>query len=183
VVIDHTPENLHDAKIINALTDVWVPHYPDYFPDEFKPFLALVTQTKKTLWVYFYSEGANEKLQDPTLHYLAKFWWSYRLGLKGMGYWANQYRGDSWNRKVSEQRYDTSLIYQIPGGVVPSRRWQAWRCGWQDYNMLSLLRDKLSQASDQAGLKELDLLVQDVVNNPGNQAKTDAVREWAKARL
>jgi hypothetical protein len=183
VVIDSSPSNMDEGKKMDALTDVWMPHHKYFFPEELKPFHQMVRESKKTYWFYFYSEGKNEKAQDPTVHYLAKFWWGYEMKLTGMGYWANQYYGDPWYRKDFTGYYDTSMVYPVQGGVVPSRRWQAWRRGWQDYNLLSILREKLEKDGNQADLKKLDDYVRDVVAFPSDEARRQHVRDWIKAKL
>jgi hypothetical protein len=183
IVIDWSPADMDEAKKMDALTDVWVPHHRHFFQEELKPFHQMVRDSKKPYWCYFYSEGGNEKAQDPTLHYMAKFWWCYQNKLVGIGYWANQYYGNPWYRKASPGYYDTSMVYPIQGGVVSSRRWQAWRRGWQDYNLLSILRDKLEKDGNQVDLKKLDDYVRDVVAFPADQAKRQSVRDWIKAKI
>jgi hypothetical protein len=183
IVIDWSPANMDEAKKMDALTDVWVPHHRHFFQEELQPFHKMIRDSKKPYWCYFYSEGANEKAQDPTLHYLSKFWWCYENHLVGIGYWANQYYGNPWYRKASTTAYDTAMVYPIPGGMADSRRWRAWRCGWQDYNLLSILRDKLEKSGDQEGLKQLKEHVQDVVSTPGDREKCEKTRNWVKSKL
>ncbi len=183
IVIDCSTANMTEARTMDALTDVWVPHYKHFFMEELNPFHQMVRDSKKPYWVYYYSEGGNEKAQDPTRHYLAKFWWAYEKGLTGIGYWANQYYGDPWYRKAYTNTYDTSFVYPVANGVVPSRRWQAWRRGWQDYTLLSMLRSHLEKTHNQVDMKKLNEYVHAVVSSPGDQVKRDHVRQWVKARL
>jgi hypothetical protein len=183
IVIDSSTPDLDVAKQMDALTDVWVPHHRQFFPAEMKPFHELITSKGKPRWAYFYSEGSNDKSQDPSRHYLSKFWWAFANNVTGMGYWAQQYYGDPWYRRDSKSSYDTALWYPIEGGVAPSRRWQAWRQGWQDYLLLSRARQALRDRDDDERLKRLEKHVTDVVSFPGDAARADAVRTWAKGVL
>ena len=183
IVIDSSTPDLDIAKQMDALTDVWVPHHRQFFPAEMKPFHDLITSKGKPRWAYFYSEGSNDKSQDPSRHYLSKFWWAFANNVTGMGYWAQQYYGDPWYRHDSKSAYDTALWYPIEGGVAPSRRWQAWRQGWQDYLLLSRARQALRDRKDADGLKMLDGKVADVVSFPSDPVRADAVRAWAKRVL
>ncbi len=183
VIIDCSTTDLQTARKMDALTDVWVPHFKYHLAKDHEPFFQLLREGGKPHWVYFYSEGGNDKAQDPTGHYLSKFWWAYQEGITGVCYWAQQYYGDPWYRAAFSKTYDTSLVYPIQGGLVPSRRWEAWRRGWQDYNILAMAKRSLQEAGDEAGLAELDRLVRDVVKVPGDPQKREAAREWARARV
>lgn len=183
VVIDCSTPDVEEARKMDALTDVWVPHYRYHFAEDMGPFFELLREGRKPHWCYFYSEGGNDKAQDPTRHYLAKFWWAYAQGITGIGYWAQQYYGDPWYRADYKTSYDTSLVYPVEGGVVDSRRWEAWRRGWQDYQLLSLTEAKLKQAGDQAGVQELQRRLQEVVTVPGDPARAEATRRWLREKL
>ena len=67
--------------------------------------------------------------------------------------------------------------------MIASRRWQAWRQGWQDYCILTLVKEKLQKANDTAKLAELNQKVKDTINNGIDPVKTDAVRLWLKGEL
>ncbi|MBI2302007.1 MAG: DUF4091 domain-containing protein [Armatimonadetes bacterium] len=181
VVIDCSTPDVAEARRMDALTDVWVPHYKVHFAEDMKPFFDLLSASGKPHWCYFYSEGGNDKGQDPTRHYLAKFWWAYQAGVTGVGYWAQQYYGDPWYRAQSRAAYDTSLVYPVEGGVVASRRWEAWRRGWQDYQLLALTRAALEARGDAAGRAKLAQRVESVVAVPGDPVRAEAAREWLRA--
>jgi hypothetical protein len=181
IVIDSSTPDTEVARKMNELTDVWVPHYRQFFPPEMKPFHQMIRDSNKPRWAYFYSEGSNDKTQDPARHYLAKFWWAFANDVGGMGYWAQQYYGDPWHRRDWKDSYDTALWYPMEGGVAPSRRWEAWRRGWQDYLLLTLTKNAL--AHDKAQTEMLYQKVKQVVDYPGDQALADAVRAWLKEKV
>jgi hypothetical protein len=182
-IIDCSTPDVEVARKMDALTDVWVPHHKYHFAADHKAFFEFLRSTQKPHWCYFYSEGGNDKAQNPTRHYLAKFWWAFSEGVTGVCYWAQQYYGDPWYRAGWKQAYDTSLVYPIAGGVIPSRRWQAWRRGWQDYNLLFLARESAVKAGDKAKQEQLAGYVEEVVKVPGDPQKAEAVRAWLKRLL
>jgi hypothetical protein len=168
---------------MDALTDVWMPHYKYHFAADMAGFFDLLRAGGKPHWCYWYSEGGNDKAQDPTRHYLAKFWWAWSQGIGGLGYWAQQYYGDPWYRAGWTRSYDTSLVYPVAGGVVPSRRWEAWRRGWQDADLLELARARLRQVGDAEGVNRLEAQAAEVVKVPGDPALAEQVRTAARAIL
>lgn len=183
VVIDCSTPDVETARRMDALTDVWVPHYKYHFAEDMTGFFDLLKQGGKPHWCYFYSQGGNDKGQDPTRHYLTKFWWAYQAGVTGVCYWAQQYYGDPWFRASFKAAYDTSLVYPVAGGVVASRRWEAWRRGWQDYQLLALTRTALEGGKKAAELKKLDALVQEVVTVPGDPVRAETARAWLRAQV
>ncbi|MCP4639869.1 MAG: DUF4091 domain-containing protein [bacterium] len=180
VVIDCSTPDLDVARKMDALTDDWMPHFKTFFPDNMKPFHDMVIATGKPRWCYFYSEGSNDKLQDPTRHYLAKFWWAFANDVAGIGYWAQQYYGDPWYREAYKSAYDTSLVYPTETGLVPSRRWQAWRRGWQDHCLLSLARETFQDSGDEASVAKVEAYAADVASVPGDPARAEEIRAWLK---
>jgi len=180
IIIDCSTRDLELARRMDALTDIWQPHYKYHFAEDHREFFELLREGGKPHWVYYYSEGSNEKGQDPTRHYLGKFWWAYSQGIDGIGYWAQQYYGDPWYRAAWKSAYDTSLVYPVEDGLVASRRWEAWRRGWQDANLLALAKAALEQRDDQAGAARLDELVKQVVAVPGDQKLADDARDWLR---
>ena len=183
IIIDSIGGTQEDTGLMDALTDVWTPHYKSYQNDALKPSLDLIRASGKPMWVYYYSEGSNEKAQDPTRHYLAKFWWAFSTGVTGVCYWAQQYYGDPWYRKGTTAVYDTSLVYPIESDVVASRRWEAWRRGGADYCLLAGARGRLRAAGDTEGLKRLDAFVRETLAAPVAPGRRDEARTWLRAQI
>jgi|GEM_PF-2450658 len=163
--------------------DVWMPHFNSYQSQSNQPSIDLMRKQGKDLWVYYYSEGGNEKQQHPTKHYMYKFWWAFKNNITAVGFWAQQYYDDPWNRAEATADYDTSLVYPTEAGVIPSRRWQAWRQGWQDFCLLSLCRKKLESTKDTVRLEKLNSMIDMVVTFPADPVNFDAARSYAKQVL
>ena len=170
------------VKRFDKYNDLWIPHFNSYQAEENKPSIDEMRKEGKDLWVYWYSEGANEKQQNPTRHYMYKYWWAFQNNVTGVAYWAQQYYGDPWNRAESSQIYETSLVYPTESGCIPSRRWQAWRQGWQDYCLLALAKKELIARNDTSSQTNLSNLVAKAVQLP-SPANLDAARDFAKQVL
>lgn len=183
IIIDCSTPDPDEARRIDRYTDIWVPHFKQFFPENMAAFHKMLIDSGKSRWVYYYSEGQNEKWQDPTLHYLFKFWWSYKNNLGGLGYWAQQYYGDPWLRCKTTKAYDTSLVYPTAEGPIPSRRWEAWRRGVQDYCLLELTRRKLKAENRTPDLTELSQKVDRLVAAPGSDGLAEELRAWCRDRL
>ncbi len=183
IVIDCSTPDLAEAARMDRYTDIWVPHFKQFFPENMAAFHQRLIDSGKPRWVYYYSEGQNEKWQDPTLHYLFKFWWASQHHLSGLGYWAQQYYGDPWLRCKSTKAYDTSLVYPAAEGPVPSRRWEAWRRGVQDVNLFALARRKLTARNRAAELAELERKLDGLVAAPGAEGVAEALRAWCRERV
>lgn len=183
IIIDCSTPDPREAARIDRYTDIWVPHFKQFFPENMAAFHKRLIDTGKPRWVYYYSEGQNEKWQDPTLHYLFKFWWAYKNNLSGLGYWAQQYYGDPWLRCKTTKAYDTSLVYPAAEGPVPSRRWEAWRRGVQDFSLFDLTKRKLTAQNRAADLTELARMVDRLVAAPGAEGLADELRVWCRDRL
>lgn len=183
IIIDCSTPDLQEAARIDRYTDVWVPHFKQFFPENMAAFHKMLIDSGKPRWVYYYSEGQNEKWQDPTLHYLFKFWWSYKNNLSGLGYWAQQYYGDPWLRCKTTKSYDTSLVYPTAEGPVPSRRWEAWRRGVQDICLLDLTQRRLTAENRSSDLAELARKVDALVASPGSEGLADELRAWCRDRM
>ena len=164
-------------------TDVWMPHFNQYQADTNRDSINRMREQKKELWVYWYSQGDNEKNQNPTGHYMFKFWWAFRNDITSVCYWAQQYYGDPWNRAESTEIYDTSLVYPTETGCIPSRRWQAWRQGFQDYCLFDLAREALAGRKDPDGLARLNILIDKAIAIPAEPTNFDAARDFAKQVL
>jgi len=182
-IIDCSTPDVELASRMDALTDVWVPHHKYHFAEDHQGFFDLLKNSGKPRWCYFYSQGSNDKAQNPTRHYLAKFWWAFSEEITGMCYWAQQYYGDPWYRADFKRSYDTSLVYPTAGVPVASRRWEAWRRGWQDYQLLHLTRAALEAGGDAEAQRAFRENLETVVAVPGDPDQADAVREWLRKTL
>lgn len=101
----------------------------------------------KTVWSYS-TEGGG-KAGDPMTFYRAQGWEAFQLGLSGFGFWSYNdvgRVGTAWN-DIDGDRPDYAVIYEGPDSIFSSKRWEAWREGVQDFNLLS---EAMANARDDA---------------------------------
>lgn len=179
VVEDTVGESLDQVKEAAKYTDCWIPHFRTYFADSAKPSIAYMKSTGKPVGFYFYSEGAEEKARDSYHDYLWDFWFAYSQGLDGVfGYWtATQGYGDPWNRHQSAAVYDPSLFYNGNGRTISGRRWEAWRRGIEDYELL--------KTCAAAGVDKsiITALVKSVLDSPSDPDAAEHARQQLIAAL
>ena len=63
---------------------------------------------------------------------------------------------------------------------MASRRWEAWRRGLQDANLLRLAEEALQRRGDDAGAGQLHRIVEAVVSVPGDSGRAQDAREWLR---
>jgi len=103
---------------------------------------SLLKQFGKTIWSY----AGGGKQAHPFASYRAQAWRAFAQGATGIGIWAyadTGERGSAWN-DIDGRRPDPAVIYESDNGIVSSKRWEAWREGVEDYEILWRARVKLS---------------------------------------
>jgi hypothetical protein len=141
------------------------------------------------------SQGDKERAP---LDYALQPWLAFHYGFEGGGFWAYMHTG--WGNYPGSARTDLdgkgpdyAVVYESGSGLAPSRRWEAWACGVQDFAVLSKARHILGQLRDKkvANFREMDkelkALVERMVTNPNAkqsstyvQAREDIRRITAK---
>jgi hypothetical protein len=134
--------------------DIWCPHLFTFEqrPDD----LRYLRARAKKLWTYVCSGPA--KALPPHGYYRLMMWRAWRYGFTGCGFWAyadaGWTSGNAWD-DFDGTHHDFAVIYtgrNAPAGVpraeaiIPSKRWEAWRAGVQDYELLRLAADAARRA-------------------------------------
>ncbi len=125
---------------------------------------------------WFYETDQNSELLSPYGYYRLLAWQVFVNGGNGVGFWNyTDYRNGSDN-KLRVGAFDGpssvnfSVIYNGPGtSIISSRRWEAFREGIEDYELLKKYAQKNGAAKAKA-------LAESVINNPDDNTKADAVR-------
>jgi hypothetical protein len=89
---------------------------------------------------------------DPHSYYRLHHWHSFDLGLNGAAMWVYTDEFGTWNDYEGGTSY--SMIYEGPDGPIPGKRWEAWRDGIEDFELLRQLRAQ-AEATGRADLKQL----------------------------
>ncbi|MCX7919360.1 MAG: DUF4091 domain-containing protein [bacterium] len=155
-------QNLEEAKLMNPYVDIWIPHLDSLLKSSEKDsLLAYYKSTGKPIWSY--TCRVNMTSQPVLEYYRLKPWLVYQLGLDGVCFWAyNSWRGDPWSDfdVVGDEGYsDNGVVYSSDRGPIPSRRWEAFREGLQDYQYLFILEQLIKQAEAEGTAQENDMLV------------------------
>ncbi len=151
------------------------PH--SFAEDEKKTLLEFFMRERdkgKCVWAYQCS-GPMKGL-DVNGYYRRFAWLCWYNGITGMGIWSyNDVRGkSSWDDYDSKSGGDYAMIYELRDApkeirrtgeiLIPSRRWEMWRIGIQDYYLLQQIRQLFPEK--QVELKEIAKDVIDKAANP-----------------
>jgi len=136
--------------------------------------LSKVNQTNTELWLYGVS-GMSKSL-SPYSYYRLMSWKAYYHGYKGIGFWA--YADAGWNDSPISTAWDDfdgkypdyAVIYEGENNsIISSRRWEAWRLGIEDYELLTMYAHKKGESAAKK-------LVKDVMDHPYDTTRADNVR-------
>lgn len=135
---------METVKMLTGLIDIWCPSAEllERLGPELVP---AAKQVGKEVWFYDASGGAH------TLSCLGlyrwRFWYAWNQGFTGAGWWTYALHGnvDRWDGP-NETGDFFATVYDGPGGVVGSKRWEVAREGIEDYELLYLLRESIRKA-------------------------------------
>lgn len=136
--------------------------------------------SKKEIWLYGATE--NTKTLSPYSYYRLMSWKAFYNGFKGAGFWnyADTGLGDNpggaWD-DFDGNRPDFAVIYEGENGtIVSSRRWEAWRMGVEDYELLCMY-------TKAKGVNAAKKLAKSVLDNPLAVGVADQVRRKMLSEL
>ena len=129
--------------------------------------------SRTEIWIYDCSGPA--KAMSPYSYYRLMAWKAYLWGYKGIGFWAyadagwGDNPGTAWD-DFDGKNPDYAVIYEGPNNtIISSRRWEAWRMGIEDYELLTMYAKAKGEGVAKA-------LAKSVLDNPQDTTKADAVR-------
>ena len=144
ILVTANTNNLDYLRQLSEVVDIWVPHTSVLEDELCRKFIE---STGKETWVYVCS-GDSKRL-DTIGYYRALGWQSFARQLTGWGYFAHMWWGElPWeSSNTTNKRLATySTVYPGTNGPVPSRRWEAFWKGHEDFRALHLLRKLISDA-------------------------------------
>jgi hypothetical protein len=156
VVLFEDPTHTDPAKgdpAMFAASDVLCPNTPMLLAqgERFRDFYLKQQAAGKALWLYSCSGPA--KLLDPITYHRAQAWIAFQLGAEGSFYWAfgcGGGIGDSWHA-YAQAYSEFSPYFVSPDSVMEGKHSEAVREGVQDYEYLSLLREKVRKVKEARG--------------------------------
>lgn len=130
--------------------DILCPSFGKYYPNDK---YVKISKKMKDLGIkqYFYSCPVVQKRLSPVNFYRVQGWRMFDYELDGGGYWTSiglggnkRWGGNPWN-DFDDKQASPVTVYHNSLQVVPSRRWQAFRAGLEDYCYIELLEKSLSR--------------------------------------
>ncbi|UCH35380.1 MAG: hypothetical protein JSV65_03245 [Armatimonadota bacterium] len=148
----------HDTRerieAIAPYIDVWCPHLFSF--EKRADDVELMRAHGEKLWTYACSGPA--KALSPHAYYRLMMWKAWRRGFAGCGFWAYADAGwggsDAWD-DFDGTRHDFAVIYagrnappRVPRdeAIIPSKRWEAWREGIEDYELMRAIDEAARRA-------------------------------------
>lgn len=166
-----------DYRRFKDLVDIWC--LRDYYCATHPNWLAEIKSFGKEVWTY--ECIGPGKTNHPYSYYRLMSWKAFKDELTGVGFWvyAEPYDTVPWDDTARAMGY-YGAVYggsESPvntGGeiIIPSRRWEAWREGIEDYVYLQQLReaiDKVRHADPAMASRYQQFIadrVEEVLGNP-----------------
>lgn len=97
-------------------------------------------------WIYNIMD--DSKITDPDLRYRAMAWNAYRANATGIGFWnyADVFGKSVWDDSDGPKS-DYHAVYDRPGGILPSMRWEAFKQGIEEYLLIKMHEKKFGRAA------------------------------------
>lgn len=153
-----------DMRRMAPAIDIWCPMLNTAKDER----LEFCRETSQEVWTY----QVLGKTSDPLRVYRAAFWECFAKDLRGHGFWDYaDCGGSAWDAYDSD-RHDYAVVYDgAEDELIPSKRWEAYREGAEDFALLSMLRDQVAHQKAQT-------LAEIVVTDP-QPATVRAARQQA----
>lgn len=142
-----------EYRKLKGLVEIWVPHI-DCVDDEF---LAAEQAAGNEVWWYICCSARhpwpNCLVDYPVLDSRVPFWMMFDARVTGYAYWTvNWWAKDPFQDPLSYAKAngDGMLVYPGEDGPIDSIRWEATRDGFEDYEYLALLAERI-RAAEAAG--------------------------------
>jgi len=149
------------------------------------PYLAIVQSYDEKMFsgrdnlkteAWIYDTGGNSRSLSPHTYYRLMAWKAFLKGYTGVGFWAY---ADTGKDTTAWKELDRDFVVIYDGenqSIISSRRWEAWRMGIEDYELLIMYaRFK--------GVGAARALALDVIDNPGDTVRADIVRRKILSEL
>jgi hypothetical protein len=133
--IDTVSEPLVPGDLISldAVIDIWQPSL-----DLVSKWNGRFFNARRPAWWLYHNPPSPAKTASPLGHYRMMAWKAWFLGAAGIGFWSySDTTGSSTWDDFDGRRPDYAVVYEGDGGPISSRRWEAFREGLEDFQLLS----------------------------------------------
>lgn len=155
--------------------DVLCPMLRQYLKYDTKIVDFFDNQIKKGKEVWFYSCDGPNRFYDPA-YFRLQPWYCFKYGASGSMIWAYSDYSNNWNEYTVMGSLSYSMVYLDPNSTTPTKHWEAFREGIQDYAYLRILEKELQKASP----KQLAKISSIVVSSDANQIMQNIVNGIVK---
>jgi hypothetical protein len=176
-----------DFNRLQSLIDIWCLSRSEC--EKHPGWLENIKGFGKEVWTY--QARPPGKANEPYSYYRLLPWWAFQNGLTGFGFWvyADPYSDDSWDDYYAPAGH-YGVVYGAAGSpvvtggenIIPSRRWEAWREGIEDYMYLEELQkaaDKI-KITNPAKATQIQQFIKNqvdaVVKSPNDYSKINEAR-------
>jgi hypothetical protein len=186
----------------NSYVDIWCPWFN---ASEVKiTDLNIMKSKGKLFWFYYNPRVRNYRLASPYGGYRLCGWKSWKNGSSGCGMWVYSISGGEkeqwWHKdkyKANHQPVIWDMVYNsrfAPPDVsrkeliIPSKRWEGWREGIEDYCYLAMLNDavqkfKIYDDNGRKNLRHAKEILEKYPNEVCRQFFNDALANQAKREI
>jgi hypothetical protein len=142
----YAPTTTEMLQAMDPYVDIWCPELTQVKAEG----LNLFRQRNRALWSYQVIPGDG----DPFVTCRLSFWYCWYHGMTGQGFWSySDGTGSVWD-PFDAERHDYATVYDgDPAELIPSRRWEGWREGVEDYTYLWLLRQAVTEGRGSAATR------------------------------
>jgi len=168
---------------LKDLVDIWCVH--QRVSQDRPDWLIAIKSFAKENWCY----RALNRTAKPLDNYRMMSWWAFRHGLTGAGFWVYADTGRPFWDDYGKAMGNYGVVYGAYGStvdtqaevIIPSRRWEMWREGVQDYQYLVELQQRIDRvrAVDSAKAEQVQRQLNGWVSEVllGNSARVMVVRQ------
>ena len=176
-----------EFKRFRELIDVWC--LQDSHCVRYNDWFETIKSFGKELWIYECLRPMKAK--EPYSYYRLLPWRAFQRGQTGAGFWIYYYGlgfetgAVPWNDTLRPHGFSgvvygagASPVPDLGENIVPSRRWEAWREGVEDYQYLYELQQEINKVrtkNPQAAKEAQQVLDSQVDRVLNNQADSDIV--------
>lgn len=153
---------------VAGLVDIWQPNL-ELIREDFEHLAPIFRRGQ----FWYYEPPAKQRDLDPLSFYRMRAWIAYRFGMTGGGYFIYELN-DYWffDRKMGPE---FGTVYPTNHGPVTTKRWEATRDGIEDFELLTMIKKKASDAGGIEGQRVLQLIDEAVHFVTKGQDKVDAI--------
>ena len=156
VWINPTPKDTVPCREMMDRTDFLCAHWLSWATggDAYRDPFRRRQEAAKQLWFYNVPPMSDiDCLLDPYPNYLLRAWYCFDAGATGSGFWCFVDTGQTsiWNPYHPDATRTYCPVYLEPNRLTPAKYMEAIREGVEDYEYLTMLRDRVTHLQEKGG--------------------------------